>query len=103
MGGEAEVKNFFTLRSRRSCALYNLPKTCHDTIPLGSGILTPREPASLRRYCCRSKCKMSDTLYPHNYGFIPRTLCEYEDPMNVLVIMQVASFKRQLSLWHDHA
>eukprot|EP00894_Picocystis_sp_ML_P005451 jgi/Pico_ML_1/55968/g1572.t1 len=26
--------------------------------------------------------------YPHNYGFIPRTLCEDGDPMDVLVLMQ---------------
>lgn len=33
----------------------------------------------------------SSVVYPHNYGFIPRTLCEDEDPMDVLVIMQVGT------------
>ncbi|KAM3336625.1 hypothetical protein ACQJBY_030568 [Aegilops geniculata] len=30
----------------------------------------------------------SSVVYPHNYGFIPRTLCDDSDPIDVLVIMQ---------------
>ncbi|XP_010917066.1 soluble inorganic pyrophosphatase 1 isoform X1 [Elaeis guineensis] len=30
----------------------------------------------------------SSVVYPHNYGFIPRTLCDDGDPMDVLVLMQ---------------
>ncbi|CAL9095634.1 unnamed protein product [Musa textilis] len=30
----------------------------------------------------------SSVVYPHNYGFIPRTLCEDGDPMDVLILMQ---------------
>lgn len=31
----------------------------------------------------------SSVVYPHNYGFIPRSLCEDNDPLDVLVLMQV--------------
>lgn len=42
----------------------------------------------------------SSVVYPHNYGFIPRTLCEDNDPMDVLVLMQiVAIFFLALFLW----
>ncbi|XP_072976247.1 soluble inorganic pyrophosphatase 4-like [Typha angustifolia] len=30
----------------------------------------------------------SSVVYPHNFGFIPRTLCEDNDPLDVLIIMQ---------------
>ncbi|KAM0895025.1 hypothetical protein ACQ4PT_024106 [Festuca glaucescens] len=30
----------------------------------------------------------SSVVYPHNYGFVPRTLCEDNDPIDVLVLMQ---------------
>lgn len=38
----------------------------------------------------------SSVVYPHNYGFIPRTLCEDNDPMDVLVLMQVRSLTHSL-------
>jgi inorganic pyrophosphatase len=30
----------------------------------------------------------SSVVYPHNYGFLPRTLCMDGDPMDILVLMQ---------------
>ena len=30
----------------------------------------------------------SSVVYPHNYGFVPQTLCDDNDPLDVLVLMQ---------------
>ena len=30
----------------------------------------------------------SSVVYPHNYGFAPQTLCDDDDPIDVLVLMQ---------------
>uniref|UniRef100_K3ZAD2 inorganic diphosphatase n=1 Tax=Setaria italica TaxID=4555 RepID=K3ZAD2_SETIT len=38
----------------------------------------------------------SSVVYPHNYGFIPRSLCEDNDPMDVLVLMQVTHHSQAL-------
>ena len=38
----------------------------------------------------------SSVVYPHNYGFIPRTLCEDNDPLDVLVLMQVCYWQKQI-------
>lgn len=31
----------------------------------------------------------SSVYYPHNYGFIPRTYCDDQDPLDILVLSQV--------------
>jgi hypothetical protein len=45
----------------------------------------------------------SSVVYPHNYGFIPRTLCEDNDPIDVLVIMQVTAFPPDYPFWLQFA
>lgn len=30
----------------------------------------------------------SSVVYPHNYGFVPQTLCDDNDPLDVLILMQ---------------
>ena len=37
---------------------------------------------------CVDRILYSSVVYPHNYGFIPRTLCEDKDPLDVLILMQ---------------
>lgn len=44
----------------------------------------------------------SSVVYPHNYGFIPRTLCEDNDPMDVLVLMQVTDHS-QIPFQQDYS
>jgi inorganic pyrophosphatase len=38
--------------------------------------------------CYVDRILYSSVVYPHNYGFIPKTLCEDGDPLDVLVLMQ---------------
>jgi inorganic pyrophosphatase len=38
--------------------------------------------------CFVDRILYSSVVYPHNYGFIPKTLCEDGDPLDVLVLMQ---------------
>lgn len=38
--------------------------------------------------CYVDRILYSSVVYPHNYGFIPKTLCEDADPLDVLVLMQ---------------
>ncbi|KAK4800525.1 hypothetical protein SAY86_021012 [Trapa natans] len=45
-------------------------------------------PGAPKVFNCVDRVLYSSVVYPHNYGFIPRTLCEDNDPMDVLVIMQ---------------
>jgi inorganic pyrophosphatase len=37
---------------------------------------------------------LSAAVYPHNYGFIPRTMMEDGNPLSVLVLMQVRGLSR---------
>lgn len=40
--------------------------------------------------CFVDRILYSSVVYPHNYGFVPKTLCEDGDPIDVLVLMQEA-------------
>ncbi|RWW34877.1 hypothetical protein GW17_00000329, partial [Ensete ventricosum] len=40
-------------------------------------------PAAPKIFNCVDRVLYSSVVYPHNYGFIPRTLCEDNDPMDV--------------------
>lgn len=42
--------------------------------------------------CKVDRILYSSVRYPHNYGFIPQTLCEDHDAMDILVLMQEAVY-----------
>ncbi|KAF3571865.1 hypothetical protein F2Q69_00063905 [Brassica cretica] len=53
--------------------------------PLNERILSS---LSRRSVAAHPRHDLEIVVYPHNYGFVPRTLCEDNDPIDVLVIMQ---------------
>ncbi|CAL8464620.1 g4155 [Coccomyxa elongata] len=55
-------------------------------IPRGSKVKYELDKATGLLYVDR--ILYSSVVYPHNYGFIPQTLCEDNDPLDVLVLMQ---------------
>lgn len=55
-------------------------------IPRGSKVKYELDKATGMLYIDR--VLYSSVVYPHNYGFIPRTYCEDNDPLDVLVLMQ---------------
>lgn len=55
-------------------------------IPRGSKVKYELDKATGLLYIDR--VLYSSVVYPHNYGFIPKTLCEDNDPLDVLVLMQ---------------
>ena len=56
-------------------------------IPRGSKVKYELDKATGHLYVDR--ILYSSVVYPHNYGFIPRTFCEDGDPLDVLFLMQV--------------
>ncbi|KAF8060055.1 ppa2 [Scenedesmus sp. PABB004] len=59
---------------------------CIIEIPAGSKVKYELDKETGMLYVDRVLA--SSVRYPHNYGFIPQTLCEDNDPLDVLVVMQ---------------
>ena len=60
-------------------------------IPRGSKVKYELDKATGLLYVDR--ILYSSVVYPHNYGFIPQTLCEDNDPLDVLVLMQAGDLR----------
>lgn len=66
----------------------DFPSVCEAVIeiPKGSKVKYEWDPVAQRMYVDR--VLHSSVVYPHNYGFVPETLGEDGDPLDILVIMQ---------------
>ncbi|KAG6503094.1 hypothetical protein ZIOFF_035383 [Zingiber officinale] len=68
--------------------LCNKKKKCLQVVEISRGSKVKYELDKKTGLIKVDRVLYSSVVYPHNYGFIPRTLCEDSDPMDVLVIMQ---------------
>mmetsp|Transcript_15479 Transcript_15479/g.33585 ORF Transcript_15479/g.33585 Transcript_15479/m.33585 type:complete len:198 (+) Transcript_15479:76-669(+) len=64
------------------------PEICNAVIEIPRGSKVKYELDKDTGLCYVDRILYSSVVYPHNYGFIPKTLCEDGDPMDVLVLMQ---------------
>ncbi|KAM7255071.1 hypothetical protein ACFE04_020312 [Oxalis oulophora] len=64
------------------------PKIFNCVIEIGKGSKVKYELDKKTGMIKVDRVLYSSVVYPHNYGFIPRSLCEDADPIDVLVIMQ---------------
>ncbi|CAN1275106.1 Soluble inorganic pyrophosphatase 4 [Linum perenne] len=64
------------------------PKIFNCVVEIGKGSKVKYELDKKSGLIKVDRVLYSSVVYPHNYGFVPRTLCEDNDPLDVLVIMQ---------------
>ncbi|RWR86035.1 soluble inorganic pyrophosphatase 4 [Cinnamomum micranthum f. kanehirae] len=64
------------------------PATFNCVVKIGKGSKVKYELDQATGLIKVDRILYSSVVYPHNYGFIPRKLCEDGDPMDVLVLMQ---------------
>ncbi|XP_031255138.1 soluble inorganic pyrophosphatase 4-like isoform X2 [Pistacia vera] len=83
--------------SRRSVAAHpwhdleigpGAPLICNCVVEIGKGSKVKYELDKTSGLIKVDRILYSSVVYPHNYGFIPRTICEDSDPMDVLILMQ---------------
>lgn len=80
----------------------DVPGICNAVIEIPRGSKVKYELDKDTGLCYVDRILYSSVVYPHNYGFIPKTLCEDGDPLDVLVLMQVRAALR-FGAWHDAA
>jgi inorganic pyrophosphatase len=68
----------------------DVPDMCNVVIEIPRGSKVKYELDKDTGLCFVDRILFSSVVYPHNYGFVPKTLCEDGDPIDVLVLMQEA-------------
>ncbi|CAL5373214.1 unnamed protein product [Camellia sinensis] len=90
-------ERILTSMSRRSVAAHpwhdleigpGAPAVFNCVVEIGKGSKVKYELDKTSGLIKVDRVLYSSVVYPHNYGFIPRTLCEDSDPMDVLILMQ---------------
>lgn len=90
-------ERILTSMSRRSVAAHpwhdleigpGAPAVFNCVVEIGKGSKVKYELDKTSGLIKVDRVLYSSVVYPHNYGFIPRTLCEDNDPMDVLILMQ---------------
>lgn len=66
----------------------NPPDLCNAVIEIPRGSKVKYEMDKDTGLVYVDRILYSSVVYPHNYGFIPKTLCEDGDAMDILVLMQ---------------
>ncbi|KAI7837605.1 hypothetical protein COHA_008617 [Chlorella ohadii] len=64
------------------------PELVHAVIEIPRGSKVKYELDKTTGLLLVDRVLYSSVVYPHNYGFIPRTYCADHDPLDVLVLMQ---------------
>lgn len=64
------------------------PEICNAIVEIPAGSKVKYEYDPLTKCMFVDRILYSSIVYPHNYGYIPETLGEDGDPLDVLVIMQ---------------
>ena len=68
------------------------PSICHAMIEIPAGSKVKYEYDKENDCMFVDRILYSSVVYPHNYGFVPETLGEDGDPLDILVIMQEPVF-----------
>ncbi|MFY0592843.1 inorganic diphosphatase [Roseivirga sp.] len=67
----------------------NLPKTVNAIIEIPKNNRAKYELDKESGLLKMDRVIYSSMYYPHNYGFIPKTYCDDDDPLDILVISQI--------------